>query len=286
VYTKFNLGRDSVPIRKSSVVAVLLVLFTFAGMSAATTYTAANVKGSYSILVNAYGGGASVGEGAAVGILNFDGVSAVTGYATSINNGSLNVQTISSATYTVSANGHGSVTATFTNSNGNAPGTWQIAFVLNSVSASVAHSLQAILINTGSGDTAVWAISAASTNLTTAATAARLKGTYSALLNWWATGTQQEEVGTFVFDGKSKVTSSFTFQVAEGTATTITGTGTYSVNSDGSGSMSLTLSNSATVDFDFVMNSATGTAVAKGIQLLEVDNPSSTSVATGNAVYE
>jgi hypothetical protein len=261
------------------------MLVTFAGMSAATTYTAANLKGSYSLLVNAYGG-ASIGEAAAVGIFTFDGVSAVTGYVTNVNNGALNVQTISSATYTVSANGHGSVTAAFTNSNGNPPGSWQIAFVLNSVSGSVAHSLQAILVNTGSGDAAVWAISATSTNLTTTATAARLKGTYSASLNWWTTGTQQEEVGTFVFDGKSKVTSSFTYQVAEGTATTITGTGTYSVNSDGSGSMSLTLSNSTTVDFDFVMNSATGTAPAKGIELLEVDNLSSTFVVTGNAVYQ
>jgi hypothetical protein len=261
------------------------MLFTFAGMSAATTYTAANVKGSYSLLVNAYGGSSS-SQGAAVGIFNFDGVNKVTGYLTNIDNGSLNVQTISSGTYTVSANGHGSVAATFTNSNGNPPGTWQVAFVLNSVSASVAHSLQAILINTGAGDPRVWAISATSINLTTAATAARLKGTYSVLLNWWVTGTQQEAVGTFVFDGKSKVTISVTYQVAESTATTVTGTGTYSVNSDGSGSMSSALSNSTTLGFDFVMNTATGTSVAKGIQLLEVDNPSSLAVATGNAAFE
>jgi hypothetical protein len=272
-----------VPIRKSSLVVVLLMLFTFGGMSAATTYTAANVKGSYSLLVNAYGG-ASSSQGAAVGIFNFDGVKAVTGYVTNIDNGSLNVQTISSGTYTVSANGHGSISASFTGLNGN--GTWQIAFVLNSVSASVAHSLQSILINTGAGDPRVWAITANSINLTVPATAARLKGTYSVLLNWWATGVQQEAVGTFVFDGKSKVTMSVTHQVAEGTATTVTGTGTYSVNSDGSGSMSLALSNSATMGFNFVMNSATGTSVAKGIQLLEVDNPSSTTVATGSAVYE
>jgi hypothetical protein len=259
------------------------MLFTFAGMSAATTYTAANVKGSYSLLANAYGGESS-SQAAAVGIFNFDGVSAVTGYVTNIDNGSLNVQTISSGTYTVSANGHGTITATFTGLNG--PGTWQIAFVLNSVSASVAHSLQAILINTGAGDPRAWAISATSINLTTAATAARLRGTYGVLLNWWRTGVQQEAVGTFVFDGKGKATISVTYQVAEGTATTVTGTGTYSVNSDGSGSISLALSNTATMDFDFVMNSATGTAVAKGIQLLEVDNPSSTSVATGNAVFE
>jgi hypothetical protein len=275
-----------VPIRKSSVVVVLLMLFTFAGVSAATTYTAANVKGSYSLLANVYGGTLS-SQSAAVGIFTFDGVSAVTGYATNIDEGSINVQTISSGTYTVSANGHGSVTASFTNSNGNPPGTWQFAFVLNSVTASVAHSVQSILINTGAGDPRVYAISASLIGSTTAATAARVKGTYGVLVNWWITGAQQREaVGTFVFDGKSKVTSSFTSQVAEGTASTVTGSGTYTVNSDGSGTMSLLLSNSSTIDFDFVMSSATGTSVAKGIQLLEVDNPSSTIVATGNAVLE
>jgi hypothetical protein len=262
------------------------MLFTFAGMSAATTYTAANVKGSYSLLANVYGGELS-SQSAAVGIFTFDGVNKVTGYVTNIDEGSINVQTISSGTYTVSANGHGSVTASFTNSNGNPPGTWQFAFVLNSVTASVAHSLQSILINTGADDPRVYAISASLIGSTTAATAARVKGTYSVLLNWWITGAQQREaVGTFVFDGKSKVTSSFTSQVAEGTASTVTGSGTYTVNSDGSGTMSLLLSNSSTIDFDFVMSSATGTSVAKGIQLLEVDNPSSTIVATGNAVFE
>ncbi len=274
------------PIRKSSVIVVLLMLFTFAGMSAATTYTAANVKGSYSILANVYGGALS-SQSAAVGIFTFDGVSAVTGFATNIDEGILNVQTISSGSYTVSANGHGSVTASFTNSNGNPPGTWQFSFVLNSVAALVAHSVQSILINTGVDDPRVYAISANLIGSTTAATAARVKGTYSVLLNWWITGGQQRvAVGTFVFDGKSKVTSSFEFQVAEGTATTVTGTGTYTVNSNGSGSMSLLLSNTATMDFDFVMSSATGTSVAKGLQLLEVDNPSSTIVATGNAVFE
>jgi hypothetical protein len=263
------------------------MLFTFAGMSAATTYTAANVKGSYSLLANVYGGGVSISQAAGVGIFTFDGVSAVTGYVTNVDHGSINVQTISSGTYTVSANGHGSVTASFTNSNGNPPGAWQFAFVVNSVTALVARDLQVILINTSAGDPRVYSIAMTSTNLTVPATAAKLRGTYSVLLNWWVTGVQQVAVGTFVFDGKSKVTGSFAYQVAEGTTTTVTGTGTYSVNSDGSGSiMSLALSNSVTMDFDFVINTATGTSVAKGIQLLEVDNPDSLAVATGNAVYE
>ena len=82
------------------------------------------------------------------------------------------------------------------------------------------------------------------------------------------------------------MTISFTNQLAEQTATTGTGSGTYSVNSDGSGSISLTLSNGTTMQFDLVMNSIAGTSVAKGIQLLDVTNSSSTSVDTGTAVYE
>jgi hypothetical protein len=53
------------------------MLFTFAGMSAATTYTAANVKGSYSFLVNGYGG--TTFESAYVGLFTFDDVNTVTG---------------------------------------------------------------------------------------------------------------------------------------------------------------------------------------------------------------
>jgi hypothetical protein len=270
-----------VPIRKSSVVVVLLMLFTFAGMSAATTYTAANVKGSYSLLANAYGGAP---EQAYVGMLTFDGVNTVTGSFTGINNGSLDVGTITSgSTYTVSANGKGSLTANVTSTLFGSE-TVQIVFTLNSVTASVAHSLQFVWIDTPGIH--VFLGTANLVGLTVPATAARLKGTYSVSLGWWTTGTQQGDVGTLVFDGKSKVTSALTIEVAAGTATSVTGTGTYSVNSDGSGSMSLTLSNGTTMDFDLVMNSITGTSVAKGIQLLEVDNPISTTVVTGNAVFE
>jgi hypothetical protein len=59
------------------VIVVLLMLFTFAGMSTATTYTAANVKGSYSFLVNGYGG--TTFESAYVGLFTFDDVNTVTG---------------------------------------------------------------------------------------------------------------------------------------------------------------------------------------------------------------
>ncbi len=270
-------------IRKSSLLVELLMLFALTSISGAVTYTAANVKGSYSALVNAYSGAAS--EQAWLGILNFDGISAVSGYFTIIDSGNLFVGTISSgSTYSVSPNGSGSMTLNLTSNKGTQTG--QIAFALNSVSASIAKSLQLLVINTSANDSHVHAGTANSINLSGAATAAKLKGTYSILLNWWTTDTQQGLIGTIKFDGVSKVTLSFTDQLAEQTATTGTGSGTYSINSDGSGSISLTLSNGTTMQFDLVMNLAAGTSVAKGIQLLDVTNPSSSSVDTGTAVYE
>jgi VCBS repeat-containing protein len=259
------------------------MLFTFAGMSAATTYTAANVKGSYSVLVNGYGG--TTLESAYVGLFTFDGVNTVTGYLEGLNDGSPEVDTITSgSTYTVSANGQGTLTANATSSL-NGPINFQIDFVLNSVTASVARSLQMVLLS--NADPQVWAWTATSINLSAPATAAKLKGTYSVLLTWWTSGTTgRGYLGTLVFDGKSKVTTTLVIRTGGSGSATVKGTGTYSVNADGSGSMTLALLNGTTADFDFVMNSAPGTAVAKGIQLIEVDNPSSTTVNNGNAVFE
>jgi len=121
----------------------------------------------------------------------------------------------------------------------------------------------------------VWAWTATSINLSAPATAVKLKGTYSVLMNLGTSGAGEGALGTIVFDGKSKVTCVLVVRTGGSGSATVTGTGTYSVNSDGT-----------TGDFDFVMNSAPGTSVAKGIQLLEVDNPSSTMVNNGNAVYE
>jgi hypothetical protein len=278
-----------VPIGKSSLLIVLLSLFALANISAAATYTAANVKGSYSVLINGYGGQAS--ETAWIGLLRFDGVSAVSGYVTiadCCDEGGLYLATISSgSTYSVSPNGSGLMTLTFTGSNGTETG--QIAFTLNSVTASVAQNLQLLLIDTSENDSHVRNGTANAMNLSGSATPAKLKGTYSILLSWWTTGTQQGLVGTLTFDGKSKATLTFTDQLAELGSTTGKGSGTYSVNADGSGSIGLTLSesisNSTTMQLDFVLNSIKG-PVAKGLQLLDVTNPTSTSIDTGTAVLE
>ncbi len=271
------------PFRRSSVLVVLFMLIAFANISTAlTTYTATNVKGSYSVLMNGYSGASS--ETAWLGILNFDGVSTVSGYVTIIDSGTLFVATIGSgSTYSVSPNGSGSMTLNFASNTGSETG--HIAFALNSVSSAIAKNLQLLLIDTSANDAHVRAGTANLINLSGPATAAKLKGSYSLPLNWWTTNTQQGLVGTVTFDGKSKVTVSFTEQLAEQNATTGAGSGTYSVNSDGSGSISLALPNSTTMQLDFVMNSITGT-IAKEIQLMDVTSPSSTSVDTGTAVYQ
>ncbi len=113
-----------------------LMLLGFANISAAvTTYTAANVKGSYSVLMNGYSGASS--ETAWLGIFNFDGAGAVSGYVTIMDSGSLSVATIASgSTYSVNPNGNGTMAATFTGSFGSETG--HLAFTLNSVSSSIA----------------------------------------------------------------------------------------------------------------------------------------------------
>jgi hypothetical protein len=264
---------------------VLLILFTFTNISAAAIYTAANVKGSYSFLTNRWNT-PSGGQGAEIGILNFDGAGAVTsGFMTILNDGTLVQTTITTgSTYSVSANGSGSMALNLTG--GGINGTLPVGFVLNSVSGSIAKSLRLLELDS-TNQSGVLAGTANLINLSSPATAAKLKGTYSILLNWWTnTAPQQALVGAIKFDGVSKVTLSFTDRQGFALATTGTGSGTYSVSSDGSGSISLTLSNGTTIQFDLVMNSIAGTSVAKGIQLLDVTDPSSPSVETGTAVYE
>jgi hypothetical protein len=269
------------PSRKSSMIIALLMLFAFANASAALTkYTAANVKGGYSFLLNKWPGPTSP-DGAVLGRLNFDGASAVSGFFTVIDSGSLTVYSIlAGSTYSVNPNGSGSIALNLSGG-----GTDRFSFVLNSVTGSIAKSLQLLVINNSDNNSNVIAGTANSINLSGPATAANLKGAYSLLLNWWTPETQQALVGTIVFDGKSKVTLSFTEQQGPGSVTTGTGKGTYSVKSNGSGSIGLQLSNGTTMQLDLVLNSVSG-AVAKGLQLLDVTNPSGPSVDTGTAVYQ
>ncbi len=266
-------------IRKSYVLIVLLALFTLTNIATAkaVTYTAANVKGSYSFLMNKWQvpGGS---QGAILGILSFDGVSVVSGSMTLIDDGNLSTYPLD-GTYSVSTNGSGSMMF------GSGQQSLQIDFVLNSVSASIARGLQLLIIPNAENETNTTAGTANLIGLSGPATAAKLKGSYGLLLNWWTQqDAQQTLAGTMTFDGKSKVALSFTQQQGSG-YTTGTGSGTYTVNSDGSGSISLTLSNSTTMQLDLVMNSISG-PVAHGLQLLDVTDPNFYSTDAGTAVYQ
>jgi len=272
-------------IRKLPLLVVLLTLFAFTNISAAATYTVPNVKGSYSFLTNRWNT-PSGGQGAEIGILNLDGAGAVTsGVMTVMNDGTLILLTVTSgSTYAVSPNGSGSMALNLTG--GGINGTLPVGFVLNSVSGSIAKSLQLLELDS-TKQSGVLAGTANLISLSGPATAAKLKGTYSILLNWWTNpAPQQALVGAIKFDGVSKVTLSFTDRPGFALATMGTGSGTYSVNPHGSGSINLTLSNGTIMQFDLVMNSIAGTSVAKGIQLLDVTDPSNPSVDTGTAVYE
>jgi hypothetical protein len=268
------------PVKKLHALFVLLALFALTDISAAkaVTYTAANVKGSYSFLMTKWqvAGGS---QGAILGILSFDGVGVVSGSMNLIDDGKLQTFSLGSGTYTVSTNGSGSMVF------GVGTQSLQIGFVLTSVSASVAHTLQLLIIPNTADETNTTAGTANLMSLTGPATASKLKGTYSLILDWWTQqDSQQTLLGTITFDGKSKAMLSFTQQLGSSTSTG-TGSGTYTVNSDGSGTISLTLSNSTTMQFDFVMNTVSG-AVAKGLQLLDVTDPNFNSTDAGTAIFQ
>ncbi len=268
--------------RKSLLGVVMLVFFALAGVPAQAAYSAANVKGSYSVLFNEWTEPTG-SEGAVLGMVDFDGVGAVSGSFTVVNSTGLDVLTISSgSSYSVKANGSGSMTLVLTGTG--SPGTVQIDFVLNSVSGSIAKSLQMLAVNSKTTNTNVVAGTAVATGLSGSASAANLKGAYSFLLNIWTAGTQQAILGTFSFDGASKVTLTYTQQQGPGSVSKGTGSGTYSVTTDGTGSMNLALSNGNSATEDFAINSVSA-GVSKGFQTLETDS-NTTFTVTGAAVHQ
>jgi len=268
--------------RKLLLSVVLLVFIALAGVRAQAAYSAANLKGSYGFLVNTWAEPTG-NEGPSMGIADFDGVGAVTGSIAIVTKTGLLTGTIASgSSYSVKPNGTGSMTLILTGGGGST--TVQADFVLDSVSNSIAQGAQVLGLNSKTTNPSVATGSVFAINLSGSASAANLKGTYSFLLNNWTAGTQQVVLGTFTFDGVSKVTVSFTQQDGPGSLTHGTGSGTYAVNTDGSGSMTLALSNGSTPTLDFAMNSVSG-SVAKGLQLLDTGS-SITESTTGVADHQ
>lgn len=260
--------------RFSLAVCALMAVFS---LSAQASYSAANVKGSYSFLVNEWT--ATTGNNfGSLGILTFDGVSAVSGSLTEVTSSGLQTFTIETgSTYSVKASGSGSISLTTTG------GGITLDFVLNSVSASVAQGLQLLSPNP-SGGNYVTAGNAVAMNLSGSASAANLKGSYSFLGTKWTAdpaAAQNGSVGIATFDGVSKVNVSFT-EVYDGTVETLSGSGTYTVNSDGTGTLTLPDKDGGTIDF--VLTSVVN-SIAKSVQYLSA-NSTTDGVSTGTAVFQ
>jgi len=98
----------------------------------AVGFSAANLKGSYSFLVNRWTADAGRQEFALVGVLTFDGVGNVTGSGTAVTGG-VSLSGALGGTYSVSPNGTGAINFTTLFLGGTA----QLAFTLNSTTAGV-----------------------------------------------------------------------------------------------------------------------------------------------------
>jgi hypothetical protein len=245
-------------------------------LSAQASYTAANVKGSYSFLLDEWIASANSNSGV-MGVLTFDGVSAVTGSFTYVTGTGLESGTFEAgSTYTVKPTGSGTITLL------TAGGTITLDFVLTSVTGGVAQGLQILEIEAAD---LITAGSAIAMNLSGSASAANLKGSYSFLTVYWSADpaqTQQANVGTASFDGVSKVTLS-DVQEQGGVEKNVALSGTYSVNANGTGTMNFTVKG-VPLAVDFAMNTITG-SLAKGLQFITGDSTTD-KVGTGTGVFQ
>jgi hypothetical protein len=257
-------------------VCALTTVFSFPAQAA---YTAANVKGSYSFLLDKWTATAG-GNGGVLGILTFNGVNSVTGSFTEVTTTGLQTIDIETgSTYTVEPSGSGSMSLVTTG------GTITLDFVLTAVLGGVAQGLQLLEKNASEGNY-VTAGDAVAIKLSGSATAANLKGSYSFLTNYWTaepTASQTGLLGTATFDGVSKVTLSYTREV-DGVAATRALSGTYSVSPDGSGSMVFTIHGADFRAVDFVLNSFVE-SIAGSFQFL-ITASTVDQVGTGTAVFQ
>jgi len=258
----------------------LLVCILFAVFSypvEAFSYSAADVKGNYSFLLNRWTTTTADNVGL-LGILTFNGVNSVTGSFNEMTTTGLKEGTVESgSSYTVESGGSGSATLVTTD------GSITLDFVLTSVSNSVAQELQ--LLATEPSGNWVTAGTAIAINLSGSATAANLKGTYSFLGNYWtaeSSASQKGLIGTATFDGVSKVTLSYTRDV-DGVTTPRELSGTYAVSPNGSGTLTFTVAGADFTSVDFVLNSVVS-SIATSAQFLII-KPAD-EVGNGTAILQ
>lgn len=253
---------------------VLLAASTDAAAATPPAFNNGSLKGSYETLLTVWTSPENVTNQGYLGILTFDGVSAVTGSFT-INTGGTITTDSFTGTYSVKTNGTGSLSMTDSQSNA-----VDLALVLNST----ATNLQLLQTNPN-GSTAVMNGTATS-QVATSFSNASLKGTYGFLENKFDTTSDPNSsepdstLGILTFDGVSKVVVSFTDE-HKGTVVTTTGSGTYTVATNGTATAVLTLSNSRTIDFTMVLYSS-----GKAMQILGTNCNCGNAVLVGTAVRQ
>ncbi len=256
-------------VRAVALLTILLVALPgVLGASAPPAFSNGSLKGSYSVLMINWTSDPSRTEDL-VAVFNFDGAGKVSITSFTDNKvGTVSTGT-GSGTYSVKANGSGSMNITLSNG---ASGIFGI--VINAKG----QGFQMMCTNCD-GDPNVLSATAVATGGSSFSNAS-LKGAYEVLITTWPTPKDlnaQNDLGIFTFDGAGKIKASITENVA-GNVTIIKASGTYSVNSDGSGSFTLK-PKMGSVTYVFAIDN-----VGKGFQLIEA--VSGGSVQSGTATHQ
>lgn len=267
--------------RRFRTVRILIFIFmaiVIALPARATTFSNANLNGSYSFVINLWTANENTKEFGTVGVMTFDGLGEGNGVYTQTAAGGMITSGSFGMNYTVNANGTGTITCT-------TGLTYEFAVTLNSTTGGVAHGLQLLQTNDDknevvSGNAVLQSIAAETYSV------ASLKGNFAFQGNeWTAVGKDAEEgfVGILTFDGKGNVIGSYTDMYdGELTSPTLTA-GTYTVNSDGFGGMLFLADN---IQFSFALNSATATGSAKGLQFVVNNSNGFNIVRSGTALKQ
>ena len=263
--------------RLLQVVTMLFAIAAFAVSAGAATYTVASVKGSFSFLMNKSTADPTTHQDATLGVFHFDGAGNCTVSYTDVAGGVTSTGS-GSGTYTVNANGTGTITIT---------GGAQIAFVLNSTAAGLAHDLQLLVTNKSTNDVS----SGVAVLQSTAPATYSLKsvnGKFGFRFNESTADVAQPQIGgigVLSFNGAGKVSVSFT-QMKGGVLSSGSGSGTYTMNADGSGNISLTVGADnpqiAFVVNTVAVNTTTGLGSAKGVQLLQTNEGGNNRTDSGS----
>lgn len=257
----------------------LLLCMSLAGAPAhAASYDNSYLNGGYSFLLNRWIATARDYEDGVVGLLNFDGVGMVTGSFEQMQGGILITNTLS-GTYSVSANGSGSMT--LTNPQGN---TVELAFAMNTVANKVALDMQLMTTFVASGFELFTGTAVLQSAGPITFTNSYLKGRYTHLANRWVRGSDAATLSVDTFDGVGNMKFSYV-RVKGSSVAKGKGTGTYAVNPDGTALMTVVYSNGSSDQVALVLNSVEGT-VAKGFQFLLMTPTGRDMVNSGNAFLQ